>query len=499
MGVSRSKAGPWALVLADRADARADARPPRARDRHRAPPAAPSRASRAARAPPRWRGCGRRAPGGGRCRARATIDGYRGGPERSRYRTGVRGRRGRGSRRRRALCGAYGGGAGRAVALVSRSPLAETASYWAQGVIAAALAEDDSPQLSTMRTPSARRATLPAQRRDRALRGVARPCSRPRAAGRALRRRPAAATSRSASRVGTPGAGSHAGGSHGSPDHATCRRSWPCTSDRGARAGQAPPAARRPLRFGLLAERRAGGFEPIAARGTILRPGMAALWQRTTNPPKRWRRPFGSPTQWTPTWPTWSSSSSTPRHSASDGDRDGFLITEAVRGEGATLLGGDGERFVDERLASADQVALAVQAELERSGVRAVCLDMRHVDVERFSNIVAALADEGIDPRRDLRPLDQACCPLRDGRDRHEPGRPGVPARALRGGRVRLQRPAWGQPASVELAGRVLVFKRRAALAACDEPDPSADHGAPPEPQVRSPLHPRRPARPSGG
>src|SRR3954463_15370850 len=36
---------------------------------------------------------------------------------------------------------------GARVALVSRSPLAETASYWAQGGIAAALAEDDSPEL----------------------------------------------------------------------------------------------------------------------------------------------------------------------------------------------------------------------------------------------------------------------------------------------------------------------------------------------------------------
>src|SRR5690348_14818783 len=37
--------------------------------------------------------------------------------------------------------------AGASVVLVSRSPLAESASYWAQGGIAAALAEDDSPEL----------------------------------------------------------------------------------------------------------------------------------------------------------------------------------------------------------------------------------------------------------------------------------------------------------------------------------------------------------------
>ena len=51
------------------------------------------------------------------------------------------------------------------------------------------------------------------------------------------------------------------------------------------------------------------------------------------------------------------------------GARDGFLITEAVRGEGATLLNQDGERFVDE-LAPRDEVALAIQAELEASAAQ---------------------------------------------------------------------------------------------------------------------------------
>ncbi|MGI8805088.1 MAG: FAD-dependent oxidoreductase, partial [Thermoleophilaceae bacterium] len=35
---------------------------------------------------------------------------------------------------------------GASVALVSRSPLAASASYWAQGGVAAALAADDSPE-----------------------------------------------------------------------------------------------------------------------------------------------------------------------------------------------------------------------------------------------------------------------------------------------------------------------------------------------------------------
>ena len=50
---------------------------------------------------------------------------------------------------------------------------------------------------------------------------------------------------------------------------------------------------------------------------------------------------------------------------------DGFLVTEAVRGEGARLLNAAGERFVDE-LAPRDEVARAVQRQIdaERRGAR---------------------------------------------------------------------------------------------------------------------------------
>src|SRR5207248_3414807 len=46
---------------------------------------------------------------------------------------------------------------GAQVALVSRSPLAESASYWAQGGVAAALAADDSPELHLEDTRSEER------------------------------------------------------------------------------------------------------------------------------------------------------------------------------------------------------------------------------------------------------------------------------------------------------------------------------------------------------
>src|SRR5439155_386516 len=81
---------------------------------------------------------------------------------------------------------------------------------------------------------------------------------------------------------------------------------------------------------------------------------------------------------------------------------DGFLITEAVRGEGALLLNGAGERFVDE-LAPRDEVALAVhRVRLAGDEVR---LDMREVDPAHFPNVTAALQRAGIDPRADLVPV----------------------------------------------------------------------------------------------
>ncbi len=83
---------------------------------------------------------------------------------------------------------------------------------------------------------------------------------------------------------------------------------------------------------------------------------------------------------------------------------DGFLVTEAVRGEGARLLDAAGERFVDE-LAPRDEVARAVQREIESSHSRAVDLDMRDVNPAQFPNIVSALRRAGIDPERELIPV----------------------------------------------------------------------------------------------
>ena len=84
--------------------------------------------------------------------------------------------------------------------------------------------------------------------------------------------------------------------------------------------------------------------------------------------------------------------------------REGFLITEAIRGEGATLHDSSGERFVDE-LAPRDEVARAIVDRLAATGASAVELDMTHIDAAAFPNVVAALRSAGLDPVRERIPV----------------------------------------------------------------------------------------------
>ena len=71
---------------------------------------------------------------------------------------------------------------------------------------------------------------------------------------------------------------------------------------------------------------------------------------------------------------------------------DGFLLSEALRGAGATLLDDGGERFVDE-LAPRDVVARAVAA---RAGAR---LDLRLVERDRYPSLMATLERAGYEPQ----------------------------------------------------------------------------------------------------
>ena len=125
-------------------------------------------------------------------------------------------------------------------------------------------------------------------------------------------------------------------------------------------------------------------------------------------------------------WPTWSSTSSTPRALALPGVPR-FLLSEALRGEGAILRNDRGERFMERyhplaELAPRDVVARAIAREgmgTNAGETRAVHLDMRHVrniDLHRrFPCISAFLARYGLDLVRDVIPVRPAAHYLMGG------------------------------------------------------------------------------------
>ncbi|MDQ7064738.1 MAG: L-aspartate oxidase [candidate division KSB1 bacterium] len=91
-----------------------------------------------------------------------------------------------------------------------------------------------------------------------------------------------------------------------------------------------------------------------------------------------------------------------------------FLISEAVRGEGAHLLNANGERFMldvhsQAELAPRDVVARAIVREQQCSGANGVSLSLRHLDAttirRRFRSIDRRLREYGLDLARDCIPV----------------------------------------------------------------------------------------------
>ncbi|MEG1836030.1 MAG: L-aspartate oxidase [Oscillospiraceae bacterium] len=95
-------------------------------------------------------------------------------------------------------------------------------------------------------------------------------------------------------------------------------------------------------------------------------------------------------------------------------DREQFLISEAVRGEGAYLLNNKKERFMhryDKRLelAPRDVVSRAIIMESRKTGSNNFYLDITHRDrdylLNRFPGIYAGCIEHGVDITKDLIPI----------------------------------------------------------------------------------------------
>ena len=300
-----------------------------------------------------------------------------------------------------ALCAARQGAL---VTLVSATPLAESSSYWAQGGLAAALASDDSPDLHFADTVTAGRGCVretaarvlcdeaPAAVDDLAALGVQFDADR-----------------RGQFALGLEGGHSarrvvHAGGA------ATGRRIVRQLSALVAHDDRIEVLERRRvMRVATDGERATGvqlddGGRLTGCAIVLATGGAAALWARTTNPAGAIGGGLVLAFDAGAQLADLELMQFHPTAVVGDDGADGFLVTEAVRGEGARLLDATGERFVDE-LAPRDEVARAVQRRIDFTGASSVGLDMRDVDPALFPNVVSALRRAGIDPEHELVPV----------------------------------------------------------------------------------------------
>ena len=358
--------------------------------------------------------------------------------------------------------------AGSDVVLLTKGPLLDSASAWAQGGIAAAVGEDDSPELHAADT-------------YRAGRDLCRPS--------AVEALTVEGPARIADLVELgvefdEGLGLEGGHSRRRVLHAD-----------GAATGAAVSGtlARRVLEHPRISVREGTGAldlwtdeggrclgaltaaGPVAARATLLATGgMAALWQRTTNPAGSsgdgvalaWRAGAAvADLEFVQFHPTALAGYS-------------LLLSEALRGEGATLLDADGERFTDE-LAPRDVVARAIDAR------GTALLDLRAIDRRRFPSIVAAIESHGFDPGREPVPVAPAAHYTMGGIVTDLDGRTEVPGLYAAGECACTGVHGANRLASNSLL-ECLVFGRRAALAAHDEPALPA--ALPPAPEAVPPL-----------
>ena len=370
------------------------------------------------------------------------------------------------------------------VVLISATPLAESSSWWAQGGLAAALAAEDSPQRHFADTVAAGRGSV----RESAARVL---CAEAPAAVEDLT---SLGVEFDADRhghfaLGLEGGHSvrrivHAGGA------ATGRRLVRQLSALAAQDERIEVVERRRVIRLLTVEGRAVGVElddgrHLCSRAIVLATGgAAAMWSRTTNPAGATGGGLLLAYAAGAELADLELMQFHPTAVVGENGADGFLVTEAVRGEGARLIDAGGERFVDE-LAPRDEVARAVALRMQATGAASVGLDMREVDPALFPNVVGALRRAGIDPERELIPVAPAAHYMMGGISTDLNGRSSLPGLYAVG-----ECSCTGLHGANRLASNSLsecfVFGARAADAALGEP--SGPRQVVPEPSAGSPA-----------
>jgi L-aspartate oxidase len=287
---------------------------------------------------------------------------------------------------------------GGSVCLVSRTPLSQSASFWAQGGLAAALEPGDSPARHAADTIAAGRGLC----RPSAVQALVEEAP---AAVSELRERGVSFDTEESGELALGLEGGHtrrrivhSGGSQ-TGHEITSKLAAMVAAERRIEVRERT-SARALWSDGERCHGVLSDTEPIAASATVLATGgAAALWRRTTNP----RGAIGAgpvlgqaagadlaDLEFCQFHPTALALPDTPY--------DGLLITEAVRGEGATLLDASGRRFTDE-LAPRDAVTAAILDRIAADGTAQVELDLRDVDLTRFPNVFESLSEAGLEPQ----------------------------------------------------------------------------------------------------
>jgi L-aspartate oxidase len=333
--------------------------------------------------------------------------------------------------------------AGASVLVIAKGAVDSSNSWAAQGGVAAAVGPDDDPSLHAADTL---------------------------AAGRGLCRESAVEllTSEAPERIGDlvalgvrfdDGLGREGGHSRSRVVHAG-------GAETGRRIAEVLAARVREHPRVRIEERPVDSVGSLPARAAVLATGgYAALWERTTNP----RGAVGDGLLLAHAAGAALADLELVQFHPTALLDDGFLLSEALRGAGATLLDDDGERFTDE-LAPRDVVARAIAARDD------VTLDLRAIERDRYPSLMATLERAGYDPAAEPIPVSPAAHYAIGGVVTDLDGRTNVPGLYAAGECACTGVHGANRLASNSLL-ECLVFGRRAALAALDGPELAGQSG----------------------